>query len=394
MKIKQQPEDFQVEELTQRQATDQGPFGFYRLEKSGWTTPDAVLVIRRRWRLEPRRFSCGGLKDRHGQTVQYLTIHHGPQRNLTHQRLKLTYLGQVAEPYTSRDVQANRFRLVLRSLTDEQTACSGAALAEVGRDGVPNYYDDQRFGSVSGGGFVARALILGRYEEALRLALAAPYEYDRAAQKKEKGILRTHWGGWTTCRDLLPPGHCRKLADYLAHHPDDYRGAVLRLRPELRTLYLSAYQSHLWNRLLARWLQEHLRPAQMFTVKLRLGPVPMHRRLDQPQRQELVDLLLPLPSARLVLEESDPRQILLTEVLREEGLQPEQFKMKELGELFFSKGERAALCLPTHLTSAAAADEKHAGKQKLVLAFELPRGSYATLLVKRLAAQERIKDQG
>ena len=55
--------------------------------------------------------------------------------------------------------------------------------------GVPNYFDDQRFGSVAGGEFVAREMVRGRFEEALKLALAGEYEYDRAADKREKETL-------------------------------------------------------------------------------------------------------------------------------------------------------------------------------------------------------------
>src|SRR5262249_21613327 len=148
---------------------------------------------------------------------------------------------------------ANRFRITLRAMTDHQLRAAEQAVEEVRRDGLPNYFDDQRFGSVNpGGSFIAREIVLGRYEEALRLALAAPYEFDRAEQTKEKTIPRQCWGDWPRCKQELPRGHARSLADYLAQHPGDYRGAVERLRPELRGLYLSAYQSHLWNRMLAR----------------------------------------------------------------------------------------------------------------------------------------------
>ncbi len=83
MKLRQEHADFQVEELTDVTPAAEGPFSFYRLEKDGWTTPDALAAIRRRWKLEARRVSYGGLKDRHAQTVQYITILHGPRRNLT-----------------------------------------------------------------------------------------------------------------------------------------------------------------------------------------------------------------------------------------------------------------------------------------------------------------------
>ncbi len=50
----------------------------------------------------------------------------------------------------------------------------------------------------------------------------------------------------------------------------------------------------------------------------------------------------------------------------------------------FSRGERAALCLPHDRRHELAADENHRSRDKLTLGFELPRGSYAMLLVKAL----------
>ena len=388
MKVKQQPEDFQVEELTDVAPTGQSAFAFYRMTKRGWCTPDALAAIRRRWQVEPRRLAYGGLKDRHAVTVQYLTIFHGPRRNLRHQGFSVEYLGQVPRPYDSTDIRANRFRITVRSLDADQIERALQALDEVRADGVPNYFDDQRFGSVRPGeDFVARLLVLGRFEEALRLALGAPYEHDRAPQKEEKSLLQVHWGDWTTLKEKLPRGHARSLVNYLLHHPGDFRGTVARLRPELRGLYLSAYQSHLWNRMLARRIEGQFRPEQVVAVAVKLGTVPMWRSLDDEQRRELANLTLPLPSSRLRIDPADSRAALVQSVLTEEGLELKQMQVKGIRELFFSKGERPVLCQPADVTAASAADELNAERQKLALGFELPRGSYATLVIKRITAK-------
>jgi tRNA pseudouridine13 synthase len=340
LKLKQQPEDFFVEELTDFKPGAAGDFALYRLEKRGWTTPDAVLAIRRRWRLDARRVTFGGLKDRHAHTVQYLTIQRGPARRLTHPGIQVEYVGQVSRPYESRDIRANRFRLVLRSLSERDVVTAQSAIAEVRESGVPNYFDDQRFGSVSGGEFAAKALVRGDFERALRLALTGPYEHDRAAQKRDKAILTKHWGDWEACKRQLPRGHAKTLVDYLTHHHGDFRGAIGRLQPDLRGLYLSAYQSHLWNRMLARWLRQHLRADQLVPIELRLGKVPMHRRLSQEQKVELMQLELPLPTARGETNPDDPRTALMQAILDEEGLARDQLKVKGLREVFFSRGDR------------------------------------------------------
>src|SRR5262245_53651146 len=275
MTIKHIPDDFLVEELIDFEAS-QGPFALYRLEKTGWTTPDSLAVIRRRWQLNPRRLSYGGLKDRHARTIQHFSIFRGPQRNMNHQGFAVVYLGQVEQPFTSDQINANRFQIVVRGLTATDVTIALEALEEVRSVGVPNYFDDQRFGSTSAGStssehqFIAKEILLGRYEEALRLALAAPYEFDRRPQKQEKALLRAHWGDWPKLKAVLPKGHARSLITYLVDHPTDCRGAIERLRPELRSLYLSAYQSHLWNRQLALWLRANIPASQLVDVSLKL----------------------------------------------------------------------------------------------------------------------------
>ena len=387
MKLKQSPDDFHVEELTDIVPAERGNFAFYRLEKRNWTTPDALTLIRRRWRLEPRRLSMGGLKDRHAATIQYLTIAYGPQRNLSQQGLALTYLGQTDAAYVSQNIRANRFAIMLRDLKPDQAETMLASLDAVRVEGVPNYFDDQRFGSVAAGGeFIAKLMVQGRFEEALRLALTTPYEFDRARQKREKATLLAHWGDWPGCRAKLDQGHARDLIDLLARHPSDFRGALEHLPPELRGLYLSAYQSELWNRTLALSLRGLAAPEQLLAVPMRRGPLPFHRGLEESQLRTLSELTLPLASARLKLEPEDSRGELVRKVLSEEGLELEQMKVKGSRDLFFSRGERPALCRPVDLTGIIEDDERHKGHRKLLLNFELPRGSYATLIVKRLQA--------
>jgi tRNA pseudouridine13 synthase len=387
MKLKQAPEDFRVEELTDVVPGDRGPFALYRLEKRGWTTPDALAVVGRRWRLDARRVSFGGLKDRHAVTAQHFTAFHGPRRNLTQPGVTVRYLGQVAAPFTAADIRANHFRLVLRDLTAAARAAAEAALAEVARDGLPNYFDDQRFGSVTAEReFVARHLVAGRFEEGLKLALTAPYEFDRAGERHDKAVLRAHWGDWPACRAKLSPGHARLLVDYLTSHPADFRGAVERLRPELGGLYLAAYQSDLWNRMLAHWLRSHIPAEGLRTVALRLGNMPVPVRPSDEMRSRLEALQLPLPSARLTFDPGATWAGPLEAVLAEEGLTLPDMKIKGVRQPFFSKGERAAWCRPAGLTGEPGEDETAVGWLKLTLSFELPRGCYATMLVKRVTA--------
>ncbi len=391
MKIKQSPDDFRVEEVTEVQPSG-GAFSLYQMAKQGWTTHDVVRAIRRVWQLPAASLSYGGLKDRHADTTQYVTIRDGPERLLSGPGWTLTYLGRVPRPFTSSDIRANRFVIVVRALSAEVASAAVANLQAIAATGLVNYFDDQRFGSVSADGdFVARRMVLGDWEGALRIALASPYEFDRAADKRIKSSLRHLWGRWATLKDQLPRCHARSIVDYLTRHPGDFKGAVARLRHDLLSLYLSAYQSHLWNLLAASWIRSRLSAEQIVEVRFKRHYLPMPCREDGPAGEAFASAVLPLPSARLKIDGSlaqisaDWPQ-LLRQVLAGEGIELRQLTLRGVRRPFFSKGERQVLVHPRNLTGEAFADDRHPGRFAVRLRFEMPRGSYATLLVKRLFA--------
>ena len=389
MKLRQQPTDFRVEELPAPPAGPAvGDFALYRLEKTGWTTPDAVRELGRRWQLDPRQVSFGGLKDRHAVTTQHVTVYRGPRRSLTLDRLTVVYQGQRPTPFTSADILANRFVVTLRGMTADAATVAGRAADEVAAAGLANYFDDQRFGSVGDPPeFVGRRLVAGDFDRALWLALAAPYEFDRADAQREKELLRALWGVWGNLKSALPPGHARDIVGHLADRPGDWKGAVARLRPELQGLYLAAYQSHVWNRVLAGWLTRTFAPADLGSVSLKLGAVPVPARVPDGLRERWEKLVIPLPSARLKADEvaGADWQSDLDAVLAVEGFPLSGMKVPGMRQPFFSKGERAACVRPANLGHAVADDELNPGRQKLTLSFDLPRGAYATMLVKRVA---------
>ena len=383
MKLKRQPEDFQVEELSQFPMTG-GIFAVYRLTKRSMGTPEVIEEILRRWKLPRDKVSYGGLKDKHALTTQFVTIFQGPRRDLRERAFELVYLGQASRPFAPHDIDGNRFLVTLRSLQTQSVEPIVEAISQVKQYGIPNYFDDQRFGSVGfSGEFVAHPWCLGDYERTLWLALADPNEHDRPDERAEKKILRDLWGDWNQCKQRLSQSNRRSIITYLDDRPGDFRGAVSRLRVDLRGIYLAAFQSALWNRLLAAWLQTVCRPEQLVAVPLKLGPVPFFLQLDPEQRQQLQSTELPLPSARIKLE---PGRIatVMDRVLSDFGMELRQIRVKYPRDSFFSKGERRAVIVVDKVEHLVAPDELDSGRQKIRLSFDLPRGSYATIFVKRL----------
>ena len=387
MKLRRLPEDFQVDEQTDFELSG-GPFAVYRLTKRSIGTPEAIASIVERWKVPRRRISYGGLKDRHAITSQHLTIQHGPKKPLRQSSFELSYLGQAGRPFQPADIAANRFQIVMRHMSSAAAESAEQAAAEVSRNGLPNYFDDQRFGSLAQSGeWIARAWCLGDWERALWLALADPHRDDRSGDKEQKRILRESWGRWVECKQALSRSHRRSIVTYMADReavdkPLDFRGAFTRLSVDLRGLYLSAYQSAIWNRVLNRLVEQQLSPTERVAVPLLSGPCAFFRALP-PDASDLSELDLPLPSARLKLPDG-PLLDLIQSVVADEGLELRQLRVKYPRDSFFSKASRRAVVQVDGLVTEADDDELYPNSRKLQLTFQLPRGSYATVLVKRL----------
>ncbi|MEN9554142.1 MAG: tRNA pseudouridine synthase [Planctomycetota bacterium] len=386
MKLRCTPDDFHVEELTSVSPAG-GPFAFYRLTKTSIGTPEAIHALTERWKIARHRISYGGLKDRHAVTIQHLTIHNGPRQSLQQKSIHLEYLGQVSAPFTSAMISANRFGLVLRDMHTDAVQQAQTAVRTVARTGLPNYFDDQRFGSLGNSGqWIAREWCLGNWERALWLALADPHADDSSSERRQKQILRDNWGRWPECQQMLERSHRRSIITYLSDkvkvgRDPDYRGAIARISVDLRGLYLSAWQSALWNRLLNEYLRANCPAEELRSQTLASGDVvfPMAwSGLAEPAAIEL-----PLPSARIDRPEGEIGD-LLDRVLTAENIELRQIRVKYPRDSFFSKGSRRAVIHPSNLDCSAETDELYPGRKKLRLNFELPRGSYATILVKRL----------
>ena len=388
MKLRRLPEDFQVEELTQI-SPDGGPFAFYRLTKTSIGTPEAVNAIVEKWKMHRKRISYGGLKDRHAITVQHLTIHNGPRKSLRQNSFELEYLGQVRAPFTPADQDGNRFQLVLRDMTADEIQRAEAAIAQVQSTGLPNYYDDQRFGSLGvSGEWIARAWCLGNWERALWLALADPHVNDPSSEKQQKALLRELWGQWPECQQRLDRSSRRSTVTYMSDKvkvgkDPDYRGALARISVDLRGLYLSAFQSALWNRLLTRFQDAVCDPGSLQKFELLSGRCLFPMNPGSEQIETLLHTELPLPCARIERPEGLIGD-LLDDVLKEEQIELREIRVKYPRDSFFSKGLRRAIIRPAGLQCHASDDDLHPQRSKLTLKFELPRGSYATILVKRL----------
>ncbi len=165
--IRQQPEDFQVAENLAFEPEGSGDHVYLYIRKTGENTDWVARQLAHFCQVSPREVGYAGKKDRHAVTEQWFSVHLPGRAPLTWslferdtiQVLKATKHGRKLRLGS---LTGNRFAIRLRNVSDVSEVLDRCKLV---RQGVPNYFGEQRFGHHGGNLVKGAALIKGEYKE-------------------------------------------------------------------------------------------------------------------------------------------------------------------------------------------------------------------------------------
>lgn len=251
---------------------------------------------------------------------------------------------------------------------------------------MPNYFDEQRFGSARHHhGFFTQKLLLKHFNGALKLYMATPAGPDDPSTRSTKKFLAENWGDWDCLKQsgFRPKHEFQPVVNHLVKHPKDFKGAIRQINRKILELLIAAYQSFLWNEILAEFLRSL--NLKLYTYSYSAGNFLFYQNLPVSVRDELVSLSIPNPSPKTIFKNEKIEKI-TTDILAREGFRLKDLKMPiRVRGIFLKPFDRKALVFPEKLTyQEPVPDDRYKNKLKLELSFFLPKGSYATILVKRL----------
>jgi len=397
--IKRQPSDFQVIEHLEaawqaKVVTEPRAFAVLRLQKEGLATPEAAVQVARTLKCKSGAVAYAGLKDKHAQTTQHFTLRLDqieagalPEK-LSGPGWQAERLGYCEAPIASDAIAANEFTIVVRGMTKEscRDMDQAADLLRFSPDAmrIVNYFGDQRFGSARHGqGFLAKQLIKGEFEAALKLRIATTARKDRQSQKDVRRAIAAGWGNWKELLKQLPNCPERPCIVRLADSPKDFRGAFAALPYFEQQLCVYAYQSHLWNATARKMVAQLCAP---------LGPV---LAADDEYGELLFPTVAALPPALAHIElplfakqteAVEPWKAAAEAVLAEEGLEMRDLAIPGLRRPFFGEVLRHFSVEACNFSISAPSKDRERGGALLerTLKFKLPRGAYATVLLRAL----------
>lgn len=386
MRLKEIPEDFRVRELLEWPEVPGGTHIVHLLHKEKLSTAEALALLVREARVDREAIAYAGLKDRQAVTDQFISIE-GRAVELSLPNLRVTPVGTTDRALTSRMSSGNAFTVVVRDLVPHKAAQLRRALPSLIKTGFPNYFDDQRFGCLRHGqGFPMRSVLLGDYERALQQFVAEPSPVAISGDVKLKRTLQLRWRDWEACARIARGPAYEPLFAHLLAHPDDFRGALEHVPLRQRVIHAFAYQSFLWNRAVSRLLRGGVHGAQRLRLSTLAGDLVAWKYLAPEREAKLLAMQTPLfgPDGD---GGSPPFRKAMIEELRAAGLQRRDFAEHVVPGMVWKEEPRAVLIKPTGVADVRIEpDELHNGRLKATLQFALPRGAYATMLIKRLFA--------
>lgn len=388
--IKQRSEGFRVRELVQEM--DMAPsFGgqyrypVYLLEKSGVDSNHALFEIQKEHGI---RLRVMGIKDAKAVTRQYasaLREWKDAPKELATRRTRITLQGFARRPVGRESLAGNEFEITITG--SRSFGSINDFVPEIAK--IANFYGLQRFGSERLVTHLAgRAIVKRDFDLAVRLLLCYTTEYDTDASREIRRRCQDPANYARALREM-PRGMDieRQLLSALAAG----KGAVPALRAvpiAIRRLYVQAYQSYLFNLCLSRAIaagEDVTVPKQGDLCFEMEGPFTFGRiiKLDPISKGEMV------PAVRMAGYSFQPGrgrfETITKGLLEEDGVSAKDFYIKEMQELSQQGGFRQAPLWCRDFSwrqdNGNGDDNYNSGR---VVSFKLPKGSYATTLLREL----------
>lgn len=387
--IKQRHEDFVVEELPLYEPCGEGEHLFIGIEKQGLGTPEAIAWLAARLKIAGREIGAAGMKDARGRTRQTLSLPGSidAQRvlGMASPKMRVLWARRHTNKLRVGHLRGNRFELYVRGLARAQREALEQVLELLRARGVPNYFGLQRFGARGESGLIGRALLRGDADTAVALLCGRPGPLDRERVLVARQLFER--GEYARAADTWPAGFrdpirvCRRMAA----SGGDARASVHALDPKMARFYVSAWQSQLFNCVLAERIQtiDQLLPGDIAAIHASGGQFlarDPHRELEAVRRGE-ISPTGPLFGERMLRPEG---QMLAIEqrVLAEQGASEAEF---EAEGRFKTSGGRRALRFPLGAVAIEHGSDERGEYARLD--FELPPGCYATSVMREVGKQ-------
>jgi tRNA pseudouridine13 synthase len=392
-KLRATPEDFVVDEISilPPESVD-GRFVVAKVWHRNWEANRLVRRLASNLHVGRMKVGFAGTKDGRSVATQLMSFD-APIEQV--QALAIPDV-LVSDAYRSKrmitigDLVGNRFDIRVTEVEGAEDVIEDCRARLDALGGFPNYFGIQRFGTVRPiTHLIGKDLVAGDLEAAVMRYAANPMDDGSQANDARRNLQETRDFEKALKEFPMKLTFERTMIGYLKDRPGDYRGALRRLPNNLLMMFVHAYQSYMFNRMLSERIRRGL-PVGRPIPGDRVLPVGRHGVPDQdsPVKVTLdnlekaarqVEQGKAFVSGVLFGAESEYADGEMGEIERavveSEGVSRKDFQIVGLREAS-SKGTRRELLAPYKNLIV------EAGEGQARFRFSLNKGSYATCLMR------------
>jgi tRNA pseudouridine13 synthase len=377
--IKSRPDDFVVDEIPLYEPCGEGEHLYLCIRKTGITHDLMVRLIAKELGVKPRAIGTAGRKDRNAVTTQLVSIHlpgvASRAVSFSHEGLDLMWQDRHTNKLRFGHLLGNRFDIRIRDMDPIKVIALQKKLNLISTFGMPNAFGVQRFGNDANNHLFGAALIADKYEELVSLILAGNERHNQFATE----------GAYKKALDAWPFGNPvqQHVLEGLISGKD-FSGACKRISKTMQKLWINALQSFIFNQTLTRRQEDgtwntllvgdiawqHDGGGRTFEVSSEDDLQDRSDRIEISPTGPLWGSKMRMPSGDVLKAE--------LEDLNACGVQEELHQ----NDKRLAAGTRRPLRVPVKNTAIGSGVDEHGGFVRVQ--FELPAGSYATVLIDKL----------
>lgn len=266
-KLRILPEDFIVNEISRMpEENKNGEYTIAQIKVKNWETNRLIREMARRLHISRKRISIAGTKDKRGIKTQMISFHCQKEDV---EKIKLPNV-EFLKIYTSNKqlevggLIGNAFEIVIRDIKlskDEvEKRMNETNEKNFKANGFPNFFGVQRFGSMRPiTHLIGKAIIREDFENAVFTYCANPLGNENEENLKARKFLQ-ETKNFKESLKIFPKKMSfeRAILHYLATFPEDYVNALRQLPKNLLLMFIHAYQSYIFNKILSERIRRGL----------------------------------------------------------------------------------------------------------------------------------------
>jgi tRNA pseudouridine13 synthase len=390
--IKKNTEDFHVQEIISNiflkqispEQTRSNIFPVYEIRKKGMDSSHAILTLKKKTGLD---LKIVGIKDAKATTIQYASSNSSTRKvikNMDLGKIKLTLVGFSRKPIEKNNLVGNTFDIRIVEPKRDKLDNIAQFLCDI--NSLGNYYGLQRFGSerlVTH--LVGKAILERKFDKATEILLTYTTKYDSKYSQEIREKLRDIKSNPNLLREI-PPGMDIEinLAQAILKGKDSI--SALRTIPiNIRRLFVQAFQAYLFNKTLSIAIRDEFSltvPEEndlcfdVFDDNLIFGKIRKYEK-EKPTDSRIQRLpIIRLPGYSFQPGKNRFDKI-IKEFMKHENITAKDFFIKEMQEISESGGFRQACYVCKNF-------KYKKEENSLLVGFSVPKGSYATVLLREL----------